>query len=196
MKKKKLIIILLLSLLVIILLILFQIIPLPPFLNKNKDSLTSIEKNVKVLTETKKTKIFLLGDDIQFDNKLFVDKIDTLSNSTLDKKDFPYSAIIINDLNDTIKLSEEDIDLLESYIEKDGYIVIYLGEKYSKAWLNENQGYAEVDGNLSYTYYTINGTKTRSIGAWRKEDNIENEKYPNLLGDTLIYEIISYLENI
>ena len=76
---------------------------------------------------------------------------------------------------------------------KNGYCIIYLGEKYSETWDRTEQGIANLSGNLSYVYYSWDGQPVRNIGNWLQSDNDELEKYPYLLGQALMYCIEDYL---
>ena len=85
-----------------------------------------------------------------------------------------YTVIIINDLNDKVNLSDEEIDLVSEIITQNNYMLIYLGEKYSTVWDDASKGIANVEGNLS--------------------DQAVLSKYPLSLGETLLYSIEEYLQ--
>lgn len=193
MKKKYLILIPSVLILIIVLLVVFRVIHIP---NTKKNEGESTDKYVKILTESKKTQIYLLGDDIKFDSKLYVEKIDKLSVDAIENTDLQYRVIVINDISDKVNLSEDEINVLKDCFEKKGYLIEYLGKKYANILLDEGEAVAEVEGNLSYEYSITGGVKERNIGAWHEEDNVENEKYPGLLGNVLTMMIADYLQNI
>lgn len=193
MKKKYLILIPSVLILIIVLLVVFRVIHIP---TTKKNEGESTDKYVKILTESKKTQIYLLGDDIKFDSKLYVEKIDKLSMDAIENTDLQYRVIVINDISDKVNLSEDEINVLKDCFEKKGYLIEYLGKKYANILLDEGEAVAEVEGNLSYEYSIIGGVKERNIGAWHEEDNVENEKYPGLLGNVLTMMIADYLQNI
>lgn len=76
-----------------------------------------------------------------------------------------------------------------------GNLFIYLGDKYSTTWDLKNETLADVKGNLSFAYYSWDGEPKRVIGYWNDEDQSEIDKYPNSLGQSLLYCIEEYLQS-
>lgn len=194
MKKKLLLCIPLIALLVVVILMFAKVIPMP-FGNGNKNEKNDTDDSIKILTENKKTQIYLLGDDIQFDNRLYVKKVNKLVIEEIEDGKLEYKVIIINDISNQVELSETEIEVLKQCFEK-GYLIEYLGKKYANILLDSGEAIAEVEGNLSYEYYILRGQKQRNIGAWSEGDNNESEKYPNMLGDTMVMLIVDYLKSL
>ncbi len=161
---------------------------------KNDASLNDIDRISKMLTTTRKTDIFILGDKIDFNDNIKTTSIDKVSESEINGSG-EYKIIILNDLNDNIKLADDEISLLKDYIGTNNYMLIYLGEKYSTTFDNESMnGIANVENNLSYIYYSWDNIPTRSVGAWTKSEQDELTKYPGLLEEALLYSIETYLQ--
>ncbi len=160
---------------------------------KNNNELSDIDRISKVLSSTRPTDIFIRGEEINFNNKVTSKSIDEISVSKI-SGDKDYKVIIINDLNDMVKLSEEEITLVKDIISKNNYMLIYLGKKYSTTWDDKSKGIANVEGNLCYIYYSWDGVPTRNVGAWSMADQESLDEYPLLLGETLLYSIEEYLQ--
>lgn len=162
--------------------------------NKNNEPLSDIERISKMLTTTRKTDIFILGDEIDFNDNIKTTSIDKVSEAEIDGSG-DYKVIILNDLNNNIKLSDDEICLLKDYISTNNYMLIYLGEKYSATFDDESQdGIANVENNLAYIYYSWDSIPTRNVGAWTKAEQEELTKYPGLLEEALLYSIETYLQ--
>ncbi len=160
---------------------------------KSDNELLDIDRISKVLSTTRKTDIFIRGEEVDFNNKVNSKNIDEITTSKI-SGDNDYKVIIVNDLNDGVELSADEISLLEQLICKNNYMLIYLGEKYSTTWDDTSYGVANVEGNLCYIYYSWDGVPTRNIGAWNVTDQETLSKYPLSLGETLLYSIEEYLQ--
>ncbi len=163
-------------------------------MNKENDSsLADVDRISKMLTTTRKTDIFLVGSDIDFNNKVSIKKIDTVAASEIIGSG-DYKVIIVNDLNDEVVLSEDEIALLRDLIGRNNYMLIYLGEKYSTTWDDTSLGIADVKGNLCYIYYSWDGVPTRNVGVWSEADQEASKEYPLVLGESLLLSIEEYLK--
>ena len=160
---------------------------------ENAQELPDIDRIAKVLSTTRKTDIFVRGGVVDFNNKVSSTKVDEITTSKING-DNDYKVIIVNDLNDEVELSENEINLLKELISKNNYMLIYLGQKYSTTWDDTSYGVANVEGNLCYIYYSWDGAPTRNIGAWNETDQEVLSKYPLSLGETLLYSIEEYLQ--
>ena len=160
---------------------------------ENDNVLSDIDRISRVLSSTKPTDIFIRGEKIDFNDKVSSKCIDEITMSGISgTKD--YTVIIINDLNDKVNLSDEEIDLVSEIITQNNYMLIYLGEKYSTVWDDASKGIANVEGNLCYIYYSWDGIPTRNVGVWNVTAQAVLSKYPLSLGETLLYSIEEYLQ--
>lgn len=163
-------------------------------MNKEKDNtLTDYDRISKILTTTRKTDIFIVGEQIDFNNKITTKNINEVSKSKISGNG-DYTVIIVNDLNDEVELSEDEIELLKDLISKNNYMLIYLGEKYSTTWDDESYGIADIEGNLCYIYYSWDGVPTRNVGVWTETDQEASKDYPLMLGESLLLSIEDYLQ--
>lgn len=159
----------------------------------NTETMTDVDRISKMLTTTKTTDIFVVGEEINFNNKANTISIDEVTMSELNGNG-DYKVIILNDLNDMVKLTDDEIELLTELIRTDNYMLIYLGEKYATTWDDTSYGIANVDGNLSYIYYSWGGVPSRNVGAWTLTDQEALKEYPFMLGETLLFSIEDYLQ--
>lgn len=155
-----------------------------------ENELTDIERISKMLTTTRKTDIYIVGEDIDFDNAVTATIIDEVTMSNISGSG-EYKVIIVNDLNNEVELSEDEIELIRDLIGKDNYMLIYLGEKYSATWNDTSYGIADVEGNLCFIYYSWDGVPTRNVGAWNVKDQ---ETSKGALGQVILYSIEDYLQ--
>lgn len=160
---------------------------------ENARELSDIDRISKVLSTTRKTDIFVRGAEVDFNDKVSSTIVDEISKSKISGSG-DYKVIIVNDLDDEIELSGNEIDVLTELISKNNYMLIYLGEKYSTTWDDTSYGVANIEGNLCYIYYSWDGIPTRNIGAWNETDQETLGKYPFSLGETLLYSIEAYLQ--
>lgn len=161
-----------------------------PKLNNNEES--DMDRMKKIMETTRPTDVFVLGKEILFETEIKVNNISKLAEEQI-KSNKDYKVVIINDLDSAVNLSDEEIEYARELMNKNGYCIIYLGEKYSSTWDRSEQGIANLSGNLSYVYYSWDGQPTRNIGNWLQSDNDELEKYPYMLGQALMYSIEDYL---
>ncbi len=161
--------------------------------DKSDEKEIDVDRISKMLSTTRKTDIFVAGEEINFNNKVNTISIDEV---TMDKINGTgdYKVIILNDLNNMVELTENEINLLTELIHTDNYMLIYLGEKYSTTWDNTSYGIANVEGNLCYSYYSWGGVPYRNVGAWTLIDQEASKDYPLMLGETLLLSIEAYLQ--
>lgn len=168
----------------------------PEFLIKEK-KLNSVEAAVKTMKESFPTDVVILGETINFEYEFPVRYVEEINEKTVGLKgEYQYQAIIINDLNGGIYLQDSEIAYLDQLIHLDGYVLLYLGEKYSSAWEEETDHNVTVEGNLSSIFYKYGSGVKECIGSWKKSDLEEAERYPFLLGEVIIYDIEDYLEEV
>lgn len=156
------------------------------------DDETDIERIKRVLETTRPTEIFILGSEIEFELNLNNKMITSLNSESI-KTDKDYTVVIINDLDGSVSLTDEEISFSKELINKDGYYLMYLGSKYTTTWEKEGEPIAEVDGNLSYSYYSIFGKPKRIIGYWEQADKDILKENPYFLGHILMYAMEDWL---
>lgn len=167
---------------------------LPEFIKEqvSDDNETDMDRIKKIMETTRPTQVMVLGDEIKFENEIDIKKIDGLTESEIEsEKD--YVIVLINDLYDNVTLSDEEVEFAKELINKDGYCIIYLGEKYSTVLDKTDEGIAEIEGNLCFMYYSWQGMPSRNVGSWLQSDQDDLEKYPFMLGQALMYCMEMYL---
>ena len=177
------------------------VVPLPKFitetLSRSNEQLTDMERIPIIIQEEHPTELILLGDDIPFEVSVPVRKITDITEDSLKRSEgYDHSFFIINDLNGTVQLTEEDIALLAEQISHPDFCLSYFGTKYSSVWDDPNQYIASLKGNLSWKYYQLDGQPRRYIGAWTQNEQMMLKEYPYMLGNILLYEIEAYLIEI
>lgn len=177
------------------------IVPLPKFiteiLSHSNENLTDMERIPIIIQEEHPTELILLGEDISFEVNVPVRKITDITEDSLKRSEgYDHTFFIINDLNGTVQLTEEDIAFLAEQISHPNFCLSYFGTKYSSAWDDPNQYIASLDGNLSWRYYQLDRQPRRYIGAWTVNEQMMLKEYPYMLGNVLLYEIEAYLLEI
>ncbi len=176
------------------------VVPIPEFVRNlfgDKGFITSIERIELLISDTYPTDIIVLGDDIGFEGEVSYRLIETANEESLNAKpNCSYSFLVINDLSGNVHLSEDEILLIDSMIQKEKFCLLYLGEKYATLWDEPEEYIANVEGNLSYRYFVVNNVPRRFIGAWGAQEEELKVIYPYLLGDVVLYEIEAFLLDI
>ena len=189
---------------VLLLYIIFAVIgifPFPQFIKEMfenpQDSMSEPERIARIIQDTYPTDIMIYGEDISFGVSVPERYIDRITEETLARKDnCEYSFLVINDLSDTVTLSNAQMDLLKKEIRKDHFCLMYLGRKYASAWDSPDSPHADAEGNLSYSYFWLNNSVKKCIGTWREKDEEDRLSYPETLGDSILFEIELYLQDI
>ena len=177
------------------------ILPLPQsfknLFRESPESISSTERIAKMIQDTYPTDLMIYGDDVLFEMQVPARKLEAITEDSLSIKDgCKYAFLVINDLANTVQLSDAENEMLKEELRKDGFCLFYLGEKYADVWRDPSGYTVSSPGNLSYQYYMKAGTLRRGIGAWEAG----NEEYLNLnpyaLGDTVLFEIEDFLRQI
>lgn len=188
------VVVLLIALLITTILILIGVLPVPSFFKgNNDDNMDSLNNAVEIINDFS-TDVILIGDDIAFQcDGLTYRKINTINSDTLFKDSkYNYSYLIINDLNDTVNLTTEEISILSEFICDKNCAMIYLGDKYLSSWDN-SQYITNVDGSRSVAYQNEGGNVIRITGLWGSDEDALLTEYPYYLGDTIIYQIEDFI---
>lgn len=149
----------------------------------------------ETLKTTYPTTIYIYGEDIQFEypvNKVNLEKVDGFLNSGSSD----YNMIIINDINNTVELSDADIEYVDKFIHFEHNYLLCLGKKYNDTWKPEDILDITMQGNLSQGYY-YDGTKLQgNIGALRESDMSMINDDPCKLGEIVFGELDMYFKLI
>ena len=178
-----------------------DVVPFPnalkEILGDSDSELTDIERIALVIKQEHPTDVIVLGDNVQFQAEIDTRNISKVTEEQLKKeKNYEQTFLIINDLNNKVKLSDEEINLLKSKIAIEGFCLYYLGTQYSTVWDDPTQYVVDVEGNLAWKYYQVDGNPQRSVGSWTRNEQSVLEEYPSMLGDAILYEIDNFLKAI
>ncbi len=174
-----------------VLLILFGALQVPSFLKK-EETMTDMERIKQVIEKSIPTDVVIRGEDIMFEDGLEHRNIGNINEQTLETKK-EYQVVIINDLNNEISLSNEEITYMKEKIGQNDTMLLYLGRNYATTFDAEEKESANISGNLGFTYYSIDGEPKRNIGCWDESIEAERTEYPDSLGSTVLYVIEDYL---
>lgn len=192
MKKEKVVVLILLSILsgVVIWNIAFRIRP------DNDDDLSDAVEGTpkwsyKVVREAKMD-ILVLGEDPCFQYETYYRKTDQVTEEALKVRDgFRQLVIVIVDQQGKLKLSKEEVSLIDTAVYDQNAYLIVIGEQYSNAWEHEGEGgsYGMVAGNLGISYTYERGSLIKSINFWNLDDKEIFKLQPEWLGDRIIGEL-------
>jgi len=166
------------------------VIPAPQFLRKESED--SLQQAIRIIKENK-AEIIAYGEDIPFEDAGMLRKIDHIDKMTLKRGgNKKYSFLVINDLNNTVTLSEKTIQLIREYVQKPGYAVMYFGDNYLSSW-DENRFVTNVDGGRSVVHQNESGNVVRIIGNWGKEEQLIAKGTPYFQSQIILYQVESFI---
>ena len=179
----------------------FGILPLPQsfknLFRESPESISSTERIAKMIQDTYPTDLMIYGDDVLFEMQVPARKLEAITEDSLSIKDgCKYAFLVINDLANTVQLSDAENEMLKEKLRKDGFCLFYLGEKYADVWREPSEYTVSSPGNLSYQYYMKAGTLRRGIGAWEAGNEEYLNSNPYALGDTVLFEMEDFLRQI
>lgn len=87
---------------------------------------SSTSESELYITDVIPTEIFVYGDELTFSSDVYMDQIDEISEDSI-MSNWKYNFIILNDPNGNMSLSDEEMDLLNTYVVEKYYNIIYLG---------------------------------------------------------------------
>jgi len=182
----------LVTLIILISLMTVGIIPLPSFLKRADSDNDTLGKAIKIIYDHP-TDVMLLGDDIIFQRGFKAREITEVNDEAL-KRDtlHKYSFLIINDLQNNVNLTQDNIEMIRDYIYNKHYTVFYLGDKYLSAW-DDSQFITNVEGSRSVVFQNEVGQVVRITGLWGEREAEMMQEYPNILGDVIIYQIEDFI---
>ncbi len=150
--------------------------------NSDKDSLTTVESDIKLLSEEYPTKILVYGETLDFDKKIITNNISKISYDTLKKtENYMYQLIVINDLSGKNVLSDEEWMIIKEVLMSNKDInFLYLGNKQFEKIINIGIVEGEItmfqDGDLSLglfyegeTAISVYGSYTSKLGSSQKD---------------------------
>ena len=116
---------------------------------EEQESLTSVEQDQKIVTESFPTQFVIYGDEIDFAPAVFVRYINAINEENLRiQNGYTHQMIIINDLSGNVNLSDEEWLLINQYVKSDSrYNMFYLGSKEFEQLVDLE---IVTDGMLSY----------------------------------------------
>lgn len=193
MRKKKSILVIVSVLIVFtyVILVATRVLPVP---FGRKAPLSSDERNAIVINENK-LDAMLYGQNIDLNTELVrFRKLNSITSETISRPSgSKFSYLVINDLDDSIVLSDEEIRMINEYIQTPGSAVLYFGNKYLNAWDQPGWGPPAMLENiveLSVEYTNEKGTIIRCIGTWTEIDNKEHpEALPSIILDKMVFMI-------
>ncbi len=145
------------------------------------------DEAIEVISEKTSNDIFLIGQDIEFRKGISYKKIEKISEETL-KTEKKKSFIVINDLDGTCPVAEEDFRFLKKKADTDLAVnLIYLGT--DKLEMIQKMGFPDVfsvEGDMSYGYVLYEGERISYNGIWTKEEEQYLEKNKELLGQSIV----------
>ena len=162
----------------------FDVISFPPF-NENRTSI----RDAAELVNRYPPDLMLLGEDILFQIDIPIRKLDSLTAETVRRiEGRSYSVLVIEDRKDTVRLTEEEIELIRRLIYDEGYSLFYFGTKYLSAWNGPGYSVSDPDG-LCVSFTNELGRVVRTVGFWKTQSETIMKNNPYILGDTLTYQL-------
>lgn len=151
-----------------------QVLPMP-FGNKKTPS--SAEEDAQIIYENRMDAM-LYGADIDLNTEMVkFRKLSSISAETIKRpEDRKFSYLVINDLDGSIILTDEEIQCINDYIQVPGAAVLYFGRKYLNAWDQPDCGpSAKVENmiEIAVEYTNEKGRIIRGNGMWTEEDGNE-----------------------
>ena len=154
----------------------------------------SIEKDISIVTQNYKTEIILYVEDIEFDEACYVRKIDKISKENLTSDEsYVYTVFVINDLNNSVTLNEEDLKIIYDISYNDKIDFFYFGKNYANA-IKEAGVFSQtlLENELSLGVIYERGIRTEVLGTW--DDYMHKaylEENRGLLAEIILAQIVS-----
>lgn len=103
------------------------------FINRDdgEADMSSVERDIRILTETYPTQFVVYGEMIDFDSSIKVKYVEEINEETLRREpQYVYSVIIVNDLTGKVTLSDEEWGMISELVKSDNtYNLFYLGNE-------------------------------------------------------------------
>ncbi len=171
-------------------------------------SLTQAEQEAYELDKLYPTQIITYGEDIKFHEGVKERKIYELTEEELDKDRREYNAIVINDMNETVELTTEDLELIKRFVLEDYYDFIYIGTRYYDMFIElemERYIYEEAGGIMycgSLERYKISKGSDKDTYTINVDTPIEKEDFKYYreeeyrLGEDVVWNLWAMYEDI
>gem|GEM_PF-6527197 len=146
------------------------------------------EWSYRVVREAKED-ILVIGEDPCFEFDMPYRRESEITEETLRVRDgFNSLVILLIDRNGNVKLSKEEIALIDSFIYEQKGSLIYIGEQYGSAWDHEGEGgsYNMAVGNRAIAYTYEKGMLIKSINFWTQEHEEIFKSQPEILGQSIV----------
>lgn len=149
---------------------------------------------IDYLNESVSFRLMVYGEEIAFRDSLTYETISDLKEETLTREE-DYVYLIFNNLNNTHTVTNEDIDDLNRFADRNAnFSYIYLGEK-GTLTPDGDVLYTSMDGDLSYGYLMEEGERFSVGGIWTTEDAKVCKQNPEWLSERMIWIIRKAVES-
>ena len=97
----------------------------------NDEGLASVDKELKIVTQSYPTQFVVYGEVMDFDPLVSVKYIKEINQETLTKgEEYVYGLIIVNDLNGEVDLSDDEWRVISDLVQSNKYYnLFYLGNE-------------------------------------------------------------------
>ncbi len=158
-----------------------------------------VSKSALDLNDIYNADIMLYGESVNFEETLIYRKIDTLTEEIFTATDRTgIKTIIVNDMNSTCTIKDEEFLLIKKCVEDKGYDFIYIGEQYMPKLkeLGFMLEYSEDEMSISYIGSDLIGRDFDYVGNphtihgfWKKEDYELYKEGKRNLGQSLTFTL-------
>lgn len=161
-----------------------------------ENELSTYEQEIIILNEIYPSDIMIYGENISFKDSLKYRMISQISEEELDGSKFQYHFIIINDLSGSASLTQDEANLIMSYINEKHYTFFYIGSNYEDIFLKsgilEDPISSDCRGfQTGYEYGWVLSCGTEFITT---QDIDEFKIYPQLLGECLVRNMVDVIK--
>lgn len=195
MKKKWIVLLVIVIVLVAAVITWVLFFPVSLFKNTSSDNVNALQTEIDIINKYP-TDMIVYGDKIDFaQTGISIRTIDSITEKNLERSSkYIYSYIIINDMNNNIKLTDGEINLIYDYIYKKGYNLIYFGTQYYAVWNDPLQAIADIDESHAVAYQCENGNIVRVVGMWTNQELEIYKDDSTILSDTIIMQVADMIE--
>lgn len=151
------------------------------------------QRTIEIMKNSNPTDVYLLGDELSFDYDLKYNQISDIDTWTYGNERI--NIFIINDLNNSVELTDTQIDRLSKFIDENNNCLIYYGSKYFNEW-NTDEMTALAEDNKCSMWFSLNGKRKSIVPIWNEQDSNRYESNESFLGNRIILNILSYFEEI
>lgn len=144
-----------------------------------------LQEQMQYLNEEIDLQVLLYGEDVVFPEEFTYKSLERLDEDNW-KLDNDYVFLIVNDLDGSVGLAEEQITEIKEYADQNtNFNFYYIGlnklELFKKVYDDCNIGKTD----MSFGYVIYEGTRLQHYGLWRTTDHEYYEVNPKLLGQDI-----------